>query len=77
MLDAGLIDEVRRNRPHWSADRPSSKAIGVAELMAFLNGDLSKEALSDKVVTLTRQYAKRQRSWFRARMRDWDWYSCH
>jgi len=77
MLDAGLMDEARRNRPLLSAHRPSSKAIGTAELMAFLDGDLSEESLCDKVVTLTRQYAKRQRSWFRARMRDWDWYSCH
>jgi tRNA dimethylallyltransferase len=71
MLDAGVIDEARANRPGWSPALPSAKAIGAAELMAHLDGALPREAARELIVTLTRQYAKRQRTWFRARMSAW------
>ncbi len=77
MLDLGVLDEARANRPAFRPDLPSAKAIGAAELMAYLDGDLSLDALRETVVTLTRQYAKRQRSWFRSRMADWQWHPCH
>ncbi len=71
MLAAGLLDEVAANRPGWDPALPSAKAIGARELMAHLDGELSLEAARHAVITQTRQYAKRQRSWFRARMRGW------
>lgn len=77
MLSAGVLDEARRNRPGWHPDRPSAKAIGAAELMAHLDGAMDLQNLHDRVTVLTRQYAKRQRSWFRARMKHWQWLSCH
>ena len=77
MLDGGAIDEARANREGWRPDLPSAKAIGAAELMAYLGGDLSRDALAERIVILTRQYAKRQRSWFRGRMRSWRWLPCH
>lgn len=77
MLAAGLIEEARSNRATWSPVRPSAKAIGASELMAHLDGTLTLEALEERVVTLTRQYAKRQRSWFRNRMKAWTWIPCH
>lgn len=73
MLAAGLLDEARANHPGWHAGLPSAKAIGAAELMAHLDGTLGTDALRDAVITQTRQYAKRQRSWFRGRMKDWRW----
>lgn len=77
MLADGLIDEARANRARWHPGLPSAKAIGAAALMAHLDGALGAEALEETVVTLTRQYAKRQRSWFRGRMRHWVWHPCH
>jgi tRNA dimethylallyltransferase len=71
MLDAGVLGEARANRPGWSPALPSAKAIGAAELMAHLDGALPLDAAREAIVTLTRQYAKRQRTWFRARMSAW------
>ena len=77
MMQAGLLDEARRNQPGWHPALPSAKAIGAAELMAHLAGENDAETLRERITVLSRQYAKRQRSWFRARMRDWQWHACH
>ena len=71
MLDNGLVDEALKNFSTWNEKNPSSKAIGAKELMAFLNDDMSMEQLKEKVVVATRQYAKRQRTWFRSKMKSW------
>ena len=75
MLNHGALDEARANRPGWSNALPAAKAIGARELMAHLDGDMSLEAVSDSVSIATRQFAKRQRSWFRARMSQWNFLS--
>lgn len=77
MLEAGVVDEARANRAGWSPRLPSAKAIGAAELMAYLDGRIDIASLEERVVTLTRQYAKRQRSWFRGRMTAWRKIACH
>jgi len=71
MLAAGALDEARTNLPGWSPTLPSAKAIGAAELIAHLKGEQSLDAARDTAIIATRRYAKRQRTWFRARMRDW------
>ncbi|EIE52586.1 tRNA delta(2)-isopentenylpyrophosphate transferase [Citreicella sp. 357] len=71
MLAAGALDEARANLDGWSPDLPSAKAIGAAELIAHLRGEMSLETAARRATILTRQFAKRQRSWFRARMKDW------
>ena len=71
MIEGGALDEVRAELPVWNPAWPSSKAIGAAELIAHLQG---KSTLSQAVlasILSSRQYAKRQRTWFRTRMRDW------
>ena len=77
MIEAGVVEEARANRAGWRPDLPSAKAIGARELMAHLDGRLSLDALRDAVSIQTRQYAKRQRSWFRGRMADWTWHRRH
>ncbi|MGK7652877.1 tRNA (adenosine(37)-N6)-dimethylallyltransferase MiaA [Roseovarius sp. B08] len=71
MLDAGAIDEARANLAEWSPAHQSSKAIGAAELIAHLRGEMPLDAAREAAIIATRQYAKRQRSWFRARMKNW------
>lgn len=76
MMDMGALDEARAMVPNWDPALQSSKAIGAPELIAHLKGHMSLDDAIDAAKTATRQYAKRQRTWFRARMRDWTPISC-
>ena len=71
MLTAGALDEVRAVLPRWDPALPAARAIGAPELVAHLRGEMSLDAARAAAVIATRRYAKRQRTWFRARMRDW------
>lgn len=71
MLGAGALDEARANLDGWDAARPASQAIGAPELIAHLRGEITLEAAREAAIIATRRYAKRQRTWFRARMRGW------
>ncbi|WP_240610936.1 tRNA (adenosine(37)-N6)-dimethylallyltransferase MiaA [Oceaniglobus ichthyenteri] len=71
MLAQGALDEVRANAADWDARRPSSRAIGAPELLAHLRGEMTLDQARDAAIIATRQYAKRQRTWFRKRMKDW------
>ncbi|MGC6427582.1 MAG: tRNA (adenosine(37)-N6)-dimethylallyltransferase MiaA [Akkermansiaceae bacterium] len=62
MLEQGAIEEVR-NLPANSAT--SRQAIGVREIEAHLEGKLSRSECEERITISTRQYAKRQRNWFR------------
>ncbi len=72
MLEAGALEEARANLPLWDPTRPSARAIGAAELIAHLRGEISLDQARTAATIATRQFAKRQRTWFRARMRDWN-----
>ncbi|MBL4812401.1 MAG: tRNA (adenosine(37)-N6)-dimethylallyltransferase MiaA [Rhodobacteraceae bacterium] len=71
MLQTGALEEARAMALNFSPNHQSSKAIGAAELVAHISGETSLDAVRARVAVLTRQYAKRQRTWFRARMKDW------
>ncbi len=71
MLEGGALDEARAHLGSWDPAAPSSKALGAAELIAQLKGEIDLTSARDRAVILTRQYAKRQRTWFRARMKSW------
>ena len=73
MLAQGALDEARANLPGWDPAAPSSKAIGAPELIAHLRGEITLEQAANRATIATRQFAKRQRTWFRARMKDWQW----
>lgn len=72
MLAGGALNEARANAPGFSPALPSAKAIGAAELVAHVRGQLDLGVARERVIVATRQYAKRQRSWFRARMASWE-----
>ena len=71
MLAQGALEEVRALQDDWDIQRPSAKAIGGPELMAHLNGEISLEEARTRSIIASRQYAKRQRTWFKGRMKDW------
>ncbi len=71
MLAEGALDEARAALPHWQADRPWARAIGAPELVAHLRGESTLNAARDAAILASRQYAKRQRTWFRTRMSEW------
>lgn len=74
MLDEGAVAEVQDLLAlNLDPRLPAMKAIGVREISAWLAGDLSREEMVERAVIATRQYAKRQRTWFRGRMADWTW----
>ncbi|MCV6584045.1 MAG: tRNA (adenosine(37)-N6)-dimethylallyltransferase MiaA, partial [Marinibacterium sp.] len=71
MIAQGALDEVAAMMPHYSPALPAFRAIGVPELAAHLQGDMSLAAARDRATIATRQFAKRQRTWFRSKMSDW------
>ncbi|PJE25974.1 tRNA dimethylallyltransferase [Pseudooceanicola antarcticus] len=71
MLAMGALEEARHNLEGWDPALPSSKAIGGPELIAHLNGEISFQEARKRSIIQTRRYAKRQRTWFRARMSGW------
>ncbi len=71
MLQDGALDEVRRVLPTWEPAALWAKAIGAPELVAHLQGDMTIDAAREAAQAASRQYAKRQRTWFRSRMKAW------
>lgn len=67
MFDEGAIEEVRAlvGRGDVPPDSPVMRAIGVREIAAMLGGEIDRETALDAARTATRQYAKRQYTWFR------------
>ena len=66
MLANGAIDEVESlQKRNLAATLPVMRAIGVAEIAAYLEGRLSRSGLVQKAQQSTRNYAKRQMTWFR------------
>jgi tRNA dimethylallyltransferase len=66
MVDNGLVDEVRTLLSRGLRGAlTSSQAIGYKEIVAALDGAVSMDEAVERIVVATRQYAKRQRTWFR------------
>ncbi|WP_299748799.1 tRNA (adenosine(37)-N6)-dimethylallyltransferase MiaA [uncultured Tateyamaria sp.] len=73
MLRGGALEEARAMQDRFDPILPSCRAIGVAEAIALLRGEMDHDTAVEQATIATRQYAKRQRTWFRARMADWRW----
>lgn len=71
MLQQGALEEAQANLAGWNPDYLSSKAIGAPELIAYLKGEMTLEDARTMATISTNQYAKRQRTWFRSRMKNW------
>lgn len=64
MLDAGVVDEVAH--VHHTLGTLPSAPLGYHTILSFLQGHSDASTLQQQLSTETMQYAKRQRTWFRA-----------
>jgi tRNA dimethylallyltransferase len=65
-LDAGFVDEVRRLDARPSGlSRTAAQALGYRELLAYSRGTVTLDEAVGEAVRRTRQFARRQRAWFR------------
>lgn len=73
MMDSGAVGEVERLLEQGlDPALPAMKAIGVREISAFLQGEITAEKAVELAAIATRQYAKRQMTWFRNQLGpDW------
>ncbi|MBD2257729.1 tRNA (adenosine(37)-N6)-dimethylallyltransferase MiaA [Pseudanabaena sp. FACHB-2040] len=67
MLDQGFVAEVERLLQKHGPDLPLMQTLGYAEMLQYLRGDLTLAEAVTLTVQNTRQFAKRQRTWFRNR----------
>lgn len=76
MMAQGLLNEVKGlSEKGYSRDLPAMQAIGYAQLFAYLAGEATLDTAVDNIKRATRQFAKRQLTWFRRdeRIR---WFDC-
>lgn len=66
MLTHGFAEEVQTLADTWGWDLPLLKTLGYAEIGAYLRGELPLTEASALMAQHTRNYAKRQLTWFRA-----------
>lgn len=65
MIAAGWLDEVRSLRQRIPDDAPAWKSSGYQSLREVADGVMSLDEARERILIETRQYAKRQRTWFR------------
>jgi tRNA dimethylallyltransferase len=66
MLRAGWVDEVRQLLQAGVApDAAGLDGVGYRDVIAHLQGAITEHGLADAITASTRQYAKRQETWFR------------
>ena len=73
MIKTGAIKEVKRFiKLKIKKDNSVNKAIGINEIKEFLNQELELRDIKEKISIKTRQYAKRQSTWARGNMINWN-----
>ena len=72
MLRHGAINEAKRfYKLNIKKDLSSSKVIGLSEIKDYLDKEIDLSELKEKISIKTRQYAKRQSTWARGQMSEW------
>jgi tRNA dimethylallyltransferase len=75
MIEQGALDEVRALMElKLDPELPAMRAHGVRELAAYISGTLTRAEAVAKAKTESRRYAKRQMTWLRRFMSNWDWF---
>jgi tRNA dimethylallyltransferase len=65
MIEAGLVAETHQLMQKYGIDLPLLNTLGYAEIKQYLQGEISLTEAEELIVIHTRQFAKRQRTWFR------------
>jgi len=65
MLEAGWVEEARAIRDGIGFGPTSIQALGYGEVLRHLDGELGRDELEATIALRTRQFARRQRTWFR------------
>ncbi len=65
MIDNGLIGEVENLLKKYSQFPTAMQGLGYKEVVQYLNNELTRQEMIDKIKKETRNYAKRQLTWFR------------
>jgi tRNA dimethylallyltransferase len=66
MVDNGAIEEVEALLElNISPELPAMKALGIPEIISYLHGESTKDDMKESAQKSTRNYAKRQVTWFR------------
>ena len=65
MIEQGLIQEVQDLLKKYDEFPTAMQGLGYKEVVEYLQGNISKEEMIDKVKMETRRYAKRQNTWFK------------
>jgi tRNA dimethylallyltransferase len=74
MIAAGALEEVRALAArHLDSDLPAMKAHGVPWLIRHLNGEITLAEAVEHAKLETRQYTKRQATWFRNQLPEFEW----
>jgi len=72
MIKQGAIEEVKKFlKLKIGRDKTSNKVIGINEIKDFLNNKSDLRDVKEKISVKTRQYAKRQTTWARGKMMNW------
>ena len=66
MIANGLVAEVKNLCQKYGADLSLLNTLGYQEIKQYLAGDISLDEAKELTILHTRQFAKRQRTWFRA-----------
>ena len=73
MIENGLVDEIKSILDYGiTPENTAFKAIGCKELHAYFNGSMDFETAVDKIKQYSRNYAKRQITWFK-RLKEINW----
>ncbi len=72
MMISGAIEECEAAKAQgFVAHMPANRAIGAKEIIDALDGKIDMQDAVMQAKTLTHQFAKRQRTWFRSKMKNW------
>ena len=73
MIKNGAVSEVKKfNQLKVQKNKTANKAIGISEVRDYIDKKIEINDVIEKISIKTRQYAKRQSTWARGNMQNWN-----